>query len=234
MPWTAAAIVGGALLTSSASKSASGEQADAANNATALQREQYYQTRADQTPWRQAGERSLSQLNALMQPGGQLTGRFDGANVANEAGYAFGMNEGMRAVDNSASARGGIGGAALKAGTRYAQDYAGTKYNDAFNRWNTENTGIYNRLANVAGLGQQAVAQVGAAGQNYANQAGSNMMGAGNAAAANSLNQGNIYGNALNQLGAYGQRQQGGYNPYAGMSWNDNSVTDGGQTYYEG
>jgi len=207
-----------------ASNSASNKQEDAANASTDLQASQYAQTRADQAPWRQAGEQSLAQLNALMAPGGQLSGRFDGSNVANEPGYAFGMQQGMRGVDNSASARGGIGGAALKAGTRYAQDYAGTKYNDAFNRWNTENTGTYNRLANIAGLGQQSVAQVGNAGMNFANQAGSNMIGAGNAQAANYLNQGNIYGNAVNQLGAYGSRQQyggqqygntRGYDPYS-------------------
>lgn len=230
----AATVVVGAISANS-SKKASDAQTDAANRATDAQSQMYWQTREDQSDWRQAGQQSIAQLNALMAPGGQLTGRFDGSNVANEPGYAFGMTQGMRAVDNSASARGGIGGAALKAGTRYAQDYAGTKYNDAFNRWNTENTGTYNRLANIAGLGQQSVAQVGAAGQNFANQAGANMIGAGNAQAANYLNQGNIYGNAVNQLGAYGQRQQGGgYNPYAGMSWGSNSVTDGGQTYYEG
>lgn len=219
----AAAIVGGAVIGGVASSQASKKQEGSAEAANNTQRDQYNQTRADQAPWRQAGEQSLAQLNALMQPGGGLTGRFDGSNVSNEPGYAFGMQQGMRGIDNSASARGGIGGAALKAGTRYAQDYAGTKYNDAFNRWNTENTGTYNRLANIAGLGQQSVAQVGNAGMNYANQAGANMIGAGNAQAANALNQGNIYGNALNQWSAYGSRSQGGqsygntrgYDPYS-------------------
>lgn len=209
----AAAIVGGAVIGAVASNSASNKQEDAAEGATNLQRDQYNQTRADQEPWRQAGMQSLAQLNALMQPGGQLSGRFDGSSVANDPGFMFAEQQGLRAVDNSASARGGIGGAAIKAGARFAQGNANQFFNDAFNRWNTENTGTYNRLANIAGLGQQSVAQVGAAGQNFANQAGSNMIGAGNAQAANYLNQGNIYGNALNQYGAYGNRQNGGY-PY--------------------
>lgn len=147
-----------------------------------------------------------------VQPGmvNDFNRRFGLEDFKQDPGYAFGMQQGMRAVDNSASARGGIGGAALKAGTRYAQDYAGTKYNESFNRWNTETTGAYNRLANIAGLGQQAVSQVGSSGANAANQMGSNMIGAGNAGAANALNQGNIYGNALGQLGAYGKRQWGG------------------------
>ncbi len=215
MPWTAAAIVGGAVIGAVASNSASNDQQDAARASTDLQRDQYNQTRADNAPWRAAGENALNKLNGLLNDG-SLTSRFTGADVANDPGYQFGMTQGMRAIDNSASARGGIGGAALMAGTRYAQDYAGTKYNDAFNRWNTENTGTYNRLANIAGLGQQAVSQVGAAGQNFANQAGSNMIGAGNAAAANSLNQGNIYGNAMNQLGAYGKNNNWWQNPGSG------------------
>ncbi len=45
------------------------------------------------------------------------------------------------------------------------------------------------------------------------------------------VNQGNIYGNALNQYGAY---QRNSYNPYSDMSWNNNSVSYGDQTYYEG
>lgn len=222
MPWAAAAIVGAAVIGAVASNNASQDQQDAAGEATDLQRTQYDQTRADNAPWQASGESALNRLNGLMN-NGTLTSRFDGANVANEPGYAFGMQQGMRAIDNSASARGGIGGAALKAGTRYAQDYAGTKYNDAFNRWNTENTGTYNRLANIAGLGQQAVAQVGNAGANYANQAGANALGAGNAQAANTLNQGNIYGNTVNQLGAYGRSNNwwqsgsgGGYNQGVG------------------
>lgn len=228
----AAATVVGTYLASEGSSDAADTQADAANRASDLQRSQYDQTRADNAPWRAAGEQALNKLTGLMNDG-SLTSRFSGQGIESEPGYAFGMQQGMRGIDNSASARGGIGGAALKAGTRYAQDYAGTKWGAAFDRDRMEKSDIFNRLSGFAGTGQQINAANSAAGQNYANQAGANMIGAGNAQAANYLNQGNIYSNGINQLAAYGNRG-GGYNPYSNTSWNDNSVTSGGQTYYEG
>lgn len=79
----------------------------------------------------------------------------------------------------------------------------------AYNRFNNNNTSKYNRLAGIAGTGQQATRDVNSAGAAYAQNAGSNIMGAGNAQAAgivggaNALNQGisqgyNMYQN--NQL----------------------------------
>lgn len=227
MSWGYVAVGAGTLIAgylgSEASSDASDAQTGASNAATQLQRDQYNQTRADNAPWRAAGENALNRLTGLLNDG-SLTSRFTGADVANDPGYQFGLNQGMRAIDNSASARGGIGGAALKAGTRYAQDYAGTKFGQAFDRNRMEQSDIFNRLSGLAGTGQQTNAANSAAGANFANQAGANMIGAGNAQAANALNQGNIYGNAVNQLGAYGSRNNwwqsgstaGGYNAGVG------------------
>lgn len=192
------ATVAGAAIGAKAISSASSKQAASVGDANALQKYQYDQTREDNAPWRAAGEQSLNRLMGLLNDG-SLTSRFAGQNVQNEPGYAFGMQEGMRAIDNSASARGGIGGAALKAGARFAQDYAGTKYGQAFDRWRMENSDTFNRLSGLAGTGQQINAANSAAGQNYANHAGSNAIGLGNANAAATLARGNIYGNALNQ-----------------------------------
>lgn len=207
----AAAIVGGAVIGAVASNEASKDQQDSADEATGLSRSQYDQTRIDNAPWRAAGENALNKLTGLLNDG-SLTSRFTGADVANDPGYQFGLTQGMRAIDNSASARGGIGGAALKAGTRYAQDYAGTKFGQAFDRNRMEQADIFNRLSGIAGTGQQINAANSAAGANYANQAGANIIGAGNASAANTINQGNIYSNMGNQLAAYGNRNSRGQN----------------------
>lgn len=198
------AQVGSAYMQNEATKKAIKAQEEAARNSNALQLLMYNQTRQDNAPWRAAGENALAKLTGLLNDG-SLTSRFAGK-LDNEPGYQFAKQEGMRAIDNSASARGGIGGAALKAGARFAENNANQFYNDSFNRWNTENTGIYNRLSNAAGLGQQANALVGAAGQNYGNQVGNNMTNLGNAQGAAAINQGNIYGNLLNQGAAWGNQ----------------------------
>jgi hypothetical protein len=149
----------GTYLQAAAAADAARLQADAANNATALQRYQYEQTRSDATPWRVAGETSLNKLMGLLNSG-ELTSKFAGMNPMEEKGYAFQAREGQRAIDNSASARGGIGGAALKAGARFAEDNANKHYNDAFNRFQTERTNTTNPLYQIAGFGPQANQQV--------------------------------------------------------------------------
>lgn len=199
------ASLGGALGGAADAKDAARIQADAANRATDISNAQYRQTREDNAPWRAAGLESLQRLQELMN-NGTLTSRFNGQDVANEPGYAFGLNQGQKEINARAAASGGFGGDTLKAATRYAQDYAGTKYGQAFDRWRMEQGDIYNRLAGVAGVGQQTNAANSSAGLAAAQAASSNMLGAANAQAASRIARGNIYGNAVNQLAAYGLR----------------------------
>lgn len=210
MAWVAVATIGGSLLgsylTADAAGNAAQTQADAANNATALQQKQFDQTRADNAPWRAAGEASLNRLMGLLNDG-SLTSRFAGQNVQNEPGYQFGLQQGQQGIERSAAARGmGLSGAALKAASQFNQDYAGTKYGQAFDRWRMEQGDIFNRLSGLAGTGQQVNAANSAAGQNFANAAGNNMMGAANAQGAAGIARGNIYGNAINQFAALGNQ----------------------------
>jgi hypothetical protein len=198
-------IVSG-LVQANATKHAASTQAQAAAEANALQKYMYETTRADYAPWRAAGENALNKLTGLLNSG-QLTSRFSGK-LDNEPGYQFALKEGQRAIDNSASARGGIGGAALKAGARFAEDNANKFYNDAFNRYQTENMNTYNMLGGVAGVGERANAANAAAGANYANQAGNNIIGNGNAQAAARVGIGNIYGNMINQTTAEANQMQ--------------------------
>ena len=182
-----AAIFGGALLGSSASRSAASTQADAASRASDAQLQMFREQAALQEPFRQAGVRALPQLEAQrnMMPGA-FTGQ---VNLGQDPGYAFRLSEGQKALDRSAAARGGlISGGALKAAQRFGQDLGSQEYQNAYNRALTgynadvarESTG-YNRLAALAGIGQTATNQVGAAGQNMASNVG-NLMTSGAAA----------------------------------------------------
>jgi hypothetical protein len=220
--------IGGALISADAAGDAADMQAGTAANNNALQKYQYDTTRADNEPWRAAGQNALSRLTSLLNDG-SLTSKFAGTNVLNEPGYAFGMEQGQRAIDNSASARGGIGGAALKAGSRFAQDYAGTKYNDAFNRFQTERQNTLDPLYRMAGFGSSANTANAAAGQNYANQAGANALYGASAQADAGVERGNIYGNMLNQGIALGNRNNwwqtpGQMDPYGGGYQYDNPM----------
>jgi hypothetical protein len=204
---TGAAILGGAVLGSgiagSSARSAAKTQARAANQATDLQRQMFETTNQQQAPYREAGYTALNDLLGMrandVTPGPE--------SVMAEPGYQFGLQQGMRGIESSAAARGmGLSGAALRAASRFNSDYAGTRYNDAFNRAQTSFGNRWNRLANLAGIGQTAVGQTQQAGQNFANMAGQNMMGAANASAAAGMARGNIYGSALNSIISQGNR----------------------------
>lgn len=224
-----AAIVGGVIASKGASKAAdtqarSAADATAANTAAtqasiAENRRQYDQNRTDQLPYMERGNAAGNRLQELMglggNPGtagyGSLGQQFTGANLESEPGYQFGLQQGQRGLDNSAAARGGFySGAQLKAASRYGNDYASTKYTDAYNRFNNDQTTQFNRLSGVSGTGQQATNQIGSQGAAMAGANGNlltgnafnngqNTMGAGNARASSYLASGNALQNALNQ-----------------------------------
>lgn len=165
--------IGGAMIGANAANSAADKQAAATQQANQLQQQMFEEQRQDQAPWRQAGAQALSQLQ---DPSFNQT--FSGVNLQNDPGYQFRMQEGQRALQRSAAARGGLNsGAFAKALTQYGQDYASNEYNNAYNRFTNDQTNRFNRLSSIAGLGQNANAQLGTLGANYAGQVGNNLTG---------------------------------------------------------
>jgi hypothetical protein len=161
----------------------------------------YDTTRTDQAPWRAAGENALGSLTSFQNPS------INSADVLNEPGYQFGLSQGLGNIQNTAAAKGSLySGNALKALTQYGNDYATTKYNDAWNRMQSDATSRWNRLASLAGLGQTANNAIQNAGQNYANNAGNLLTSNANAQGAAGLAQGNLWGNAFNSVLSSGNR----------------------------
>lgn len=190
-----ATVVGAVVSSNSANKSAQAQK-DAANSSNATNLYMYDQTRADQQPYRDTGYAALPQIRELMGESGNVSTQ----DVLNDPGYQFGLNEGTKAVQGSAAARGGLySGATLKALDRYGTDYATTKFSDVFNRKQAQIGNQFNRLSTAAGLGSAATSQVGQAGANYASNYGSNVMGAANAGGAARISSANSWTNALNQ-----------------------------------
>lgn len=172
------AIVAGAAISAVASNSAAKKQANAAQSAAdrtaqenALNRQQqldlYQQQRADQAPFREAGYRTLSQIMAGVQPGGEFDQRFGLSQFQTDPGYQFRLEQGQKALDRAAAASGSAySGAQLKALANFNSGLASQEYGNAYNRYNTDQSARYNRLASVAGLGQTALNQTQQAGTN--------------------------------------------------------------------
>jgi hypothetical protein len=238
-----------------ATSSAARSQADAAGKATqaqrdiadqqvALQREQYLKQLELNEPFRQAGLTGQNMLLAQLQGGPYASAKFGGIEGYDPAsamrnfgagdfqadpGYAFRLSEGMKGMNATAAARGGLlSGNALRAGQEYGQQMGSQEYQNAFNRYQanraaqaqeygnafnrfqTERTNTLAPLQSLAGVGQSASQQAAQASQNYTaganaalgnygNAAASNMIGAGNARASGYIGGANALSGGVGQ-----------------------------------
>lgn len=121
------------------------------------------------SPYASAGTKYLGQYDELKdQP----------IDMYEDPSYQFGLNEGQKAVENSASARGmSLSGAQLKKLNRYGQDYGTTKYNEAFNRRQNNLDNLYRMIT----MGGNAAAGQANTGTTAGNQISSSINTAGNA-----------------------------------------------------
>lgn len=104
--------------------------------------------------------------------------------------YQFNLSEGQRAIDRSLAAQGrALSGAGVREGVRYASGAASNEFGN-----------FVNRLANFAGIGQNATNTSASAGLSTANTIGANTINAANTRASSYLNTGQSIGNAANGL----------------------------------
>lgn len=228
----------GSFLSSDASSNAADTQAAAADRAAQISERQYQQTREDMAPWRQAGQAALGQITAGTAAGGDFARDFTLADFHADPGYEFRRSQGMRGLEGSAAARGGLlNGGTLKALDRYNQDYASGEYQNAYNRFNNDRAQRFNRLASVAGIGQTAtrdVANLGAANAsevgNYATQ-GANARASGYIGAANALGSGlSTLGNWYQQRNMMGRSSSPAWDSGGYTGTNDPSMVSGGHS----
>lgn len=184
-----------------AAKDAANAQMEAAKLALAQQQKQFdatnainkgiYDTQqANIEPWLNAGHKALDTLSDTVR----THTPFDMSHFEEDPGYHFRLDEGLKALENSAAARGGLlSGNTGKALVNYGQQAGSQEYGAAFNRYQTEYGNKIAPLQSLAGVGQTAVGQSNTAGSGYASSAQQ-------AAQNNSTAQGNLITGAGNAL----------------------------------
>ena len=179
--------------------------ADAIEQATALQERQMRLAKQQFTPYAQAGTEALGQYQGNI--GNQPTYQNTLANLVNDPGYQFRLQQGQQTLENSAAARGNLlSGATLKDLTGYAQGMASQEGQAAYSRDFNAFNNTQNQLANLMQQGFNASGQIVGTGQTSANNLA-------NLALMGGESQGNMYmgrANALADLGnslgqAFGQ-----------------------------
>jgi hypothetical protein len=203
--YVAGAMVVSSVVGSRASSKAAGTQAAAADRASDLEREMFERNIELNKPFREAG---ITALNKLVPLATEYT-PFGMQQFQADPGYAFRMSEGMKGLERSAAARGGLlSGSMLKGIQRFGQDLGSQEYQNAFNRYQTERQARLNPLQSLAGVGQTTSQQLGQAGTQMAGNVG-NLMTSGAAARASGYVGGaNALTGALGQYLNYSQGQQ--------------------------
>ena len=101
---------------------------------------------------------------------GSLTKGFSLEDFEADPGYQFRLDQGNQAIERALAAQGKtLTPEALKAMGEYNQGMASQEYGNAYNRYNIDNTNLFNRLASLSGMGQTASGQMMGVGQNYGN-----------------------------------------------------------------
>lgn len=166
-----------------------GAQEDAAGSANALASRIYFDQRRDLKPFRKGG---TAAFNSLIDT--YLTGERD---YKASPGYQFRVDEGTKALERGAAARGGqFSGRQAKALTRFGQNTATADYDQNFNR-----------LAALAGVGQTAVNAGNNAAAQYGANAGNAILRAGDARASGFTGAGSAVTGGINNrlfLDAFG------------------------------
>lgn len=191
------AIVGG-LISSRAAGNAADVQAAAADRASEAQERMFERQVALSEPWRQAGETALNKLVPLAT---EYT-PFGMSQFQADPGYAFRMSEGMKGLERSAAARGGLlSGSMLKGIQRFGQNLASDEYTNAFNRYQAERQARLQPLQSLAGVGQTTAQQLGQAGMQTAQNIGQTQMGGAAARASGYVGGANALTGALSGAG---------------------------------
>jgi hypothetical protein len=229
MTWVATAVIGGSIVggvvSSNAARKAGNIQAEATQAAQDAQERMYEKQVQLNEPFRLAGLASQNRLMELLgirsptaaagttssefatDPNspdfGKYARDFGESDFETDPGYAFRLSEGMKALDRTAAARGGLlSGATLKGAQRYNQGLASQEYENAYNRYQTNRANQLNPLMGYAtGPGMSATAASSGAAQNFGMQTGQNLQDIGTARASGYLGSANALSGALNTAG---------------------------------
>jgi hypothetical protein len=200
------AVAGSAILNTigankqaNAATQASQLQYQSTQDAAKQQREMFDILNAQQAPYREAGYGALNQINTMLP---QFTKEFTSEDLIKnlDPSYKFMLEQGLGATGQAMNVGGGGSNVDL-ARQKFAQEYAKTGAQQAFNNYTNQQSNIYNRLSNLAGIGQAAQTQSNTLGSNTANALSQLGIGGASALGAGQVGAANAYSGALGGLG---------------------------------
>ena len=171
-----------------AANEASAEQVSAGLGAQQRANQVYGQSSADYNPFIQNGTQANNYLSQNAGPQGSLGRSFTMADFNQDPAYKFDVQQGLQAINNSNSVRGGaLSGGTMKALQNYGQQQASNEFGAAANRFTQNQNQNFGQLSALSGQGLNAVQGQANLGQNYSNANTALMTNIGNAQAGGTL-----------------------------------------------
>jgi hypothetical protein len=121
-------------------------------------------------PYQAAGIGATNQLASLFGPNGAYTKQPTLAELQMDPSYAFREQQGMKALQQSAAARGGLlSGSTLKGIQQYGQGLASKEYGNAYNRFMANRAAATQGIQNLTASGLTAASGMGGLAGSAAN-----------------------------------------------------------------
>lgn len=197
-------FIAGSVIQGYGATRAAKTQAQAADRATEAQERMFGRQVELQEPFRQVGVNALPELVEASR-----YTPFDYETYQNDPGVGFRFREGLKALDRSAAARGGLlGGNQLRGVTQFGQELASQEYGNAFNRYQAERAARLNPLQSLTGMGQSSAATMAQQAGQYGQAMAQNAATMGNIRASQYANTANALTGGLSNYMNYQQRQQ--------------------------
>lgn len=215
------------FMKSRAATGAAKTQTESATKSNALIDESLARSKETLSPFINTGVKATSQLTDLMNPQSETYASYfggepksftapDPADVLNNPAIQFQLEQGNKAIERSAAARGGlVSGATAKQLTRYSQGVAAQGYNDVYNRaiqeyglarnaYETNRATRLDLLNKSLQSGQSAATTYAGLDTALSGLKGENLQGAANVTAAGDVASGDIWsdlaGNTVGNL----------------------------------
>jgi len=150
-----------------------------------------------------------AQYGATFDPNAPLVKPFTMADFQASPSYQFNIQEGEKALNKAAAARGMYyAPATMQDLGKYSQGVASREFQTALENYYNQQGNVYNRLFGISGAGQAAAGQTGAFGSQAAGQIGQNITGGAAARAGGLVGASNaLTGGAADLYNQYMMRQ---------------------------
>ena len=214
---TAGSLASG-IMGSRAAGNAAKQQQAGFENASSIEQNMFDQSKSLMQPFITGGQNSMQALlqalgvgsqggatNPMLQmlglgPNGATGTGIDPATFRASPGYQFQKQEGLDAVTNSAAARGGLGGNALKALNQYGTGMADQSWNQYLQQVTGGWQNLISPLQSLTGLGANMAGNLAGLTTDVGKELGNNAIGVANAGAAGTMGSANALTGMIGSL----------------------------------